>query len=146
MARITHIHVDHEPALGFVLTPMWPETAQDLMTPHPRSVKATATVAEVARVLTEAHFSGIPVVGERNVLVGVVTHSDIVRHLSDGKDSNVPIGEVMTPDVWAVTLGVATATVIDQMVEHGIHRVFVVENDILVGVVSAFDIVRRMRM
>lgn len=145
MTRPTHVHVNDEPALGFVLTPMWPETAQDLMTPHPRSVHESATVAQVALILTEAHFSGMPVVGEGHVLVGVVTHTDIVRHLSEGHDPEVSVREIMTPDVWAVALSTATASVIDQMVEHGIHRVFVVENDILVGVVSAFDIVRRMR-
>ena len=48
-----------------------------IMTPHPVTVEADATIGEAARLMLENKVSGLPVVDEDNKLLGIITESDI---------------------------------------------------------------------
>jgi predicted transcriptional regulator len=51
----------------------------------------------------------------------------------------------MTPVVFSVGLHAALPKVVEQMVDLKVHRLFVVDgNGVLVGVISAVDILRRL--
>lgn len=49
---------------------------KDIMTKKVFSVKSSTSVAEVARLLVKGGFHGVPVVGDDNKLVGIITESD----------------------------------------------------------------------
>jgi acetoin utilization protein AcuB len=51
----------------------------EIMTRNPATIQQTASVGEVARIMLEKKFSGLPVVDEENHLVGIITESDIFR-------------------------------------------------------------------
>ena len=56
------------------------------------------------------------------------------------------VREIMTPVVFAVSLNDAARNVIAEMVEKKVHRLFVVDgSDVLVGVISALDVLRRIQ-
>ena len=56
------------------------------------------------------------------------------------------VADIMTPAVFSVAPDAAAAKVIQEMVSLKVHRLFVVSDDgILVGVISASDIVRHLR-
>lgn len=59
---------------------LWPETAADLMTPNPVSIRASLTVKEAATVLTDREIGALPVIDEAGRPIGVLSSSDIVRH------------------------------------------------------------------
>ena len=48
-----------------------------IMTPDPVTVEPDATIGEAARIMLENKVSGLPVVDEDNILVGIITESDI---------------------------------------------------------------------
>ena len=52
------------------------------------------------------------------------------------------VGEAMTPSVWSLGSGTPVQHAARLMLENQIHRVLVVDDSILVGIVSATDIVR----
>ena len=52
------------------------------------------------------------------------------------------VGEAMTPSVWSLRSGTPVQQAARLMLENQIHRVLVVDDSILVGIVSATDIVR----
>lgn len=56
------------------------ETAADLMTANPVSISADMTVREAAVVLTDKEISALPIIDEAGRPLGVLTHTDIVRH------------------------------------------------------------------
>src|SRR5438309_10641078 len=56
------------------------ETAAELMTANPLSIRDTATVAEAVALLTDKGFSGAPVIDEAGRPIGVLSRSDIVVH------------------------------------------------------------------
>jgi CBS domain-containing protein len=56
------------------------------------------------------------------------------------------VGELMTPAVFSVQENDPCSQVIEQMLALNVHRLFVVDaNQTLIGVISAFDILRRLR-
>jgi CBS domain-containing protein len=135
-------------------------TAADLMTTNPQSLRQDATVAEAAAFLSTRGFSAAPVIDEAGRPVGVVSRTDLLHHhgqkavrllaapLGRGEGGSEPGGEapvrnVMTPVVFCVHADTPAAKVVDKMLALNVRRLFVVDDEgVLVGVVSAFDVLR----
>jgi CBS-domain-containing membrane protein len=56
------------------------ETAADLMTPNPASLRDRATIGEAVRFLTDKGFSAAAVIDEAGRPIGVLSRSDILVH------------------------------------------------------------------
>jgi CBS domain-containing protein len=56
-------------------------TIEQLMQKDPISVRENAPIREAAAVLVKGDFHSLPVVGEGNKLVGLVTSTDLIRYL-----------------------------------------------------------------
>ena len=52
----------------------------DIMQENPVSIEKSDTIREAARILATGEFHSLPVV-DGNALVGIVTSSDLIRHL-----------------------------------------------------------------
>lgn len=141
------------------------ETAADLMTTNPVSVCDDAFVSEAVRLLTERGISAAPVIDEAGRPVGVVSHTDLLIHdrelggpaaipaLYEGESANgfpvtpldaTRVRDVMTPAVFFVAPDAPAEKVIEQLLALNVHRLFVVEDDVLVGVISAVDVLRHL--
>lgn len=135
-------------------------TAGELMTPGPQSLRRDATVAEAAAFLSARGFSAAPVIDEAGRPVGVVSRTDLlhrhgqraVRLLAAPLERGVggsepgdaaPVRDVMTPGVFCVHADTPAGKVVEKMLALNVRRLFVVDDeDVLVGVVSAFDVLR----
>jgi CBS domain-containing protein len=140
-------------------------TAADLMTDNPVSIRAEASVMEATALLTDRGFSAAPVIDEAGRPIGVVSRADILVHdrefhrapvLPEGRDmpegfgvedcDRAVVGDIMTPGIFAVGPDTPTAKVVEQMLALRVHRLFVVDEDgLLVGVVSALDVLRHLK-
>ncbi|WP_460945690.1 CBS domain-containing protein [Spirosoma daeguense] len=58
-------------------------TIEQVMTHKPRTIVATMTIRDVAKVFAEEEFHALPVVDEENVLIGIVTTTDVINYLLD---------------------------------------------------------------
>jgi len=54
-------------------------TVGELMTPDPIVIDESAMLDDAVRLLEENEISGLPVVDRDGVLVGVISHSDVIR-------------------------------------------------------------------
>ncbi len=52
-------------------------TIDKIMTHHPKTITAEATLAEAARMMLEHRVSGLPVVDDDHHVIGIITESDI---------------------------------------------------------------------
>jgi CBS domain-containing protein len=136
-------------------------TAADLMTPNPLSLRRDATVAEAVAFLSTRGFSAAPVIDEAGRPVGVVSRTDLLQQqgyravrlapLASEPDGTEPDGEVsvrgvMTPAVFCVRSDSPIAKVVAKMLALNVRRLFVVDDaGVLVGVISAFDVLRGLR-
>jgi CBS domain-containing protein len=156
---------------------LWAETAADMMTPNPVSIRDVATVKEAVALLTDKGISAAPVIDRAGRPIGVVSRADILIHdrekteylapvpefynqsdltLSSGervssgfqveKVDGTRVSEIMTPVVFAVAPHTPARQVVDEMVSLKVHRLFVVDSsEVLVGVISALDVLRHLR-
>jgi len=55
---------------------------KDIMSAQPITVVAKTPLFEVAKIITEHKFNGVPVVDDRNILIGIVTEHDLISGAS----------------------------------------------------------------
>ena len=137
------------------------ETAADLMTANPVSLREDASLHEALVLFTKKGISAAPVIDSAGRPVGVISRSDIIIHdrteiewgaeargRNEGKAAvmyTITVADVMTPAVFSVSPDACAARVIQQFSALNVHRLFVVdEAGVLVGVISASDVVRRL--
>lgn len=121
-----------------------PQTARDVMTRSPKSVRPGDPVTQIAQLMVDEDAGIIPVV-DGGRLVGVVTDRDIVcRMVVAGTDPRTAkASDVMTVDVECVTERESLDEVLHIMGEHQVRRVPVVASgDRLVGIISMADLAR----
>jgi CBS domain-containing protein len=157
------------PPVGAVV--LQARTAAELMTPNPQSLREDVTLKEAIAFLVDRNISGAPVIDEAGRPVGVLTQSDVLVHDREESEhvappeaefgtplprswweefqiervDTTPVRDLMTPAVFCVSLDTLAWTVIEQMRELNVHRLFVVDDDgVMVGVITAMDIVRQL--
>jgi CBS domain-containing protein len=121
------------------------KTADELMTPNPVSISEHAAIIDAASILSNREFSALAVINDAGRPVGVVSRTDIVRRESK-PSSTTNVREIMTATVVAVRPDDPAWEVVAKMAAMKIHRLFVVDRTgVLVGVISTFDIIRKLR-
>ena len=117
------------------------KSVRDAMTADPRSIGASASVVEAARLMREQHIGSLPVT-EDDRLVGMITDRDITTRLF--AESAVPettsVGDVYSRDLISVEPNSDLDEALRLMARHQVRRLPVVENDRLVGMVAQADI------
>ncbi len=141
------------------------------MTANPQSLREDASIREAIAFLVDRGISGAPVIDEAGRPVGVLSQTDVlihdreeVEHLAGTeleygtplprhwwnqfqieRVDTTPVRDLMTPAVFCVGVDTPAAGVVEQMRELNVHRLFVVDDaGVLVGVVTAMDIVRHL--
>ena len=118
------------------------KSVRDAMTADPRSIGASASVVEAARLMREQHIGSLPVT-EDDRLVGMITDRDITTRVV--AESAVPettsVGDVYSRDLISVEPNSDLDEALRLMARHQVRRLPVVENDRLVGMVAQADIV-----
>lgn len=104
------------------------------------TVEPTLPVTKVVELMFATKHLGFPVV-EHNVLVGMVTVADVQKGSPIDRDA-MQVRDVMSRDVIAVTPETPVTDVLRIMSAKDIGRVPVVENGMLVGIVTRTDILK----
>jgi CBS domain-containing protein len=117
------------------------KSVRDAMTEDPRSIVASASVVEAARLMREEHIGSLPVTDDEQ-LVGMVTDRDITtRVVADSADPKLTsVGEVYSRDLISVEPDNDLEEALRLMARHQVRRLPVVENGKLVGIVAQADI------
>jgi len=112
-------------------------------------------VDQIARTMHMRDVSGVPILDARGRLVGVVTRTDLIRlglvqagRHPTSSAMTLPhqrASEVMTHAPVEVSSSVSLRHAARLMVDHEIHRVFVIEGGQLAGLISAVDLAAAVR-
>lgn len=114
--------------------------AKDIMTKDVITVSPTATVKNLAKILTKNQISGAPVTDKKGKILGVVSEADIVA--KRGKQ----VKDIMSKNVLGVTDDTPVEKIANVMTTHRINRLPVMRGEKLVGIVSRADIVGAIAM
>ncbi len=103
-------------------------------------VKPDRTVAQVKEILRLKRISGVPVVDDNNVVVGIISIEDIIKCLENGT-LNEQVNEHMTRKVVCIDEGTTLQDVIKQFERYRYGRFPVIDkNGALIGIVTKNDI------
>jgi CBS domain-containing membrane protein len=102
--------------------------------------------------LADRHISGMPVVDKGGRIMGVVSATDVLTAEAEAEAESSTLGrdlmeetlvrEIMTPRPYTIAPDEDVREAARQMLYADVHRLFVADGDLLVGVISTTDIVR----
>lgn len=120
-------------------------TLKDIMTKDLTTVPASATLKEVAQKM-KADDIGNVLIMDGDKLVGIVTDRDIVvRAVADGKDTNSPVGDFASKDVFTMPCSTDVSAAAKAMADHQLRRLPVTDSQTgkVGGIVSLADLANR---
>lgn len=115
---------------------------KDVMNPQVVVAKPEATVKEAAKIMSELKI-GCLIVIDNAKIAGIVTEGDIIsKVIAKGMDSEkTTLKEIMTKNVISVELDKNLSEAADIMVENKIKRLPVLDDEKLVGIITATDLI-----
>lgn len=141
--------------------------AKDIMRKKVITIERYQTVQELAQLLQERSITGVPVVDEEGLVLGVVSQTDLVRarreasgavpayHLEPDMPTssvgmhiedmdNTRVESIMTPGAIAFDENTPIEKLAKAMTELHIHRILVTRADKLCGIVTSLDMVKAL--
>jgi len=117
------------------------KSVRDAMTENPRSIGASTSVVEAARLMREQDIGSLPITDDEK-LVGMITDRDITtRVVAEAADpTSTSVEDVYSRDLVSVEPNEDLDEALQLMARHQVRRLPVVENGRLVGIVAQADI------
>jgi CBS domain-containing protein len=140
---------------------------RDVMTRNVITVKPDQSIVVAARLMLQNRVSGLPVVDDKDAVVGVVTEGDFLRRGEIGttrrrpkwlefivgpgrladefvRSSGRKVGEIMTPDPYTIGEDASLKSVVEAMERRRVKRLPVVRNGRMVGIVSRANLMHAL--
>lgn len=141
--------------------------ARDIMVEPVLTIKGSTSVPALAKLLTERRISGLPVVDDKGAMIGLVSETDLMHRKETGterrrkwwmelfadsaalardfvKSHGTQVADIMSPFVITVSADADLSHVANVLDSNRIKRVPVMENDVLVGIITRGDLVRAL--
>lgn len=120
-------------------------TVRDLMTAEAAFVGVHDSIVEVARRMRDLDVGALPIRGDDDRLVGMVTDRDIaIRVVAEGVDVTSEVGALAQGAPVTVGADAPVEEALQSMAEHGVRRLPVLDGDRLVGMLSQADVARSL--
>lgn len=125
-------------------------TARDMMKTGVISVHKYTTIYDAVRLLVDNKITGLPVVDDDDVVVGIITEKDVLRLVSDLhlldllhdlKESDAKVEDFMTKKIVSFGPDTDMIEVCDCLRSNSFRRVPIVEDGKCIGIVSRKDII-----
>jgi CBS domain-containing protein len=117
--------------------------ASDLMTTAVITIKAGEAISHADSEMRLASIRHLPVVDDRNHLVGILSHRDLLRAFARAKKETVHVADCMSRDVKTIRAAAPARKAAAIMLEHKIGSLPVIGDDgQLVGLITETDFLR----
>ena len=113
----------------------------DYMTRKVVTADEKTTVSDVARTMGKKRIGSV-VVTRSEEPIGIFTERDLLTtFLTEGRSLSVMVGEACSSPLWAIPVGTPINVAAYVMASKHVRRLPVVENDEMVGIITARDLV-----
>ncbi len=117
---------------------------KDVMTKSVISVDASSTVNEAAKMMEDTKVGAI-IVMENNTPIGIVTDRDFaVKVAAHAYQISEPIKKIMSSPLIAIGSEETVLMAADLMYTRGVRKLPVIDNDQVVGMITATDLVNQL--
>jgi len=122
----------------------------ELMQTEVQSTPPDAVVGDVVVTLAECRISALPVVDGAGRLLGVISTTDILASEEEAENQEAreavlektTVRDLMTPRPLTISPEADVSEAARQMLDADVHRLFVIADSRMVGVISTTDIIR----
>ncbi|MDH3204135.1 MAG: CBS domain-containing protein [Nitrosopumilus sp.] len=116
-------------------------TIADVMSKSVISVDASITVNETAKMMEDAKVGAV-IVMENNTPVGIVTDKDFaIKIVAHAYPITTPVKQIMSSPLFSINSDESIRTAADLMHDRGIRKLPVIDDEKVVGIITATDIV-----
>ncbi|MEV0777965.1 CBS domain-containing protein [Streptomyces sp. NPDC050433] len=121
-------------------------TAKDIMNPGADWIPSHETLDRAAQIMRDLGVGALPIADDDERLTGILTDRDIVIGcVAMGHDpAQVTAGEMAHGTPRWIDSGAGVDDVLQEMQEHQIRRLPVIENKRMVGMISESDLARQL--
>lgn len=118
----------------------------NFMTPNTKAVQPDTNIKDAAKIMYEYHLPSL-LVEEKGQIIGIVTYADIALALTifENRPSS-QIREVMSSPIISVTSDTSILKAVELMLEKRIHKIPIIDNEKIQGIVSATDVMALFSM
>jgi CBS domain-containing protein len=122
------------------------QRARDIMHPGAECIGENESVAAAAQKMRDLGVGSLPICGADDRLHGIVTDRDItVKCIAEGRDpTGVRVGDLAQDTVFWVDADADLGEVLNQMEDHRVKRLPVIDNHRLIGMISEADLARHL--
>lgn len=117
------------------------EDVREIMKKDVVSLRVNDNISNAIKTMIERNIGGIPIVDDDNVVVGIVSERDFVKMVADIITSK-SIKEYMSNKVVTASPDISVGEATRTMIEKGFRRIPIVKEDVLLGIVTASDVMR----
>tara|TARA_R110002072_G_scaffold254433_4_gene413317 strand:+ start:1342 stop:1809 length:468 start_codon:yes stop_codon:yes gene_type:complete len=120
----------------------------DYMTTKLITFQPAQTIHDVIATLIKYKISGGPVVNDKNELIGIISETDCIKHISDSKYYNMPMDNShsvennMVSEVETIDKNMNVFDAATKFISSGRRRFPIIENGKLIGQISQKDILK----
>ena len=118
---------------------------KDVMDEKVVTIRPEATVNEAISLLIDHRVSGLPVIDDEGILLGVISEIDIIDLVYQADIEASVVGDYMTRNVSALGVDASLDEAADIFCEKAIRRIPVVADGRLVGILSRHDLIAFVR-
>ena len=111
---------------------------KDLMREQVVTAQPHHTAEHIRALIERNHISAVPIVDPEGHPVGIVSATDLVGEVKAG----TPASSIMTEKVYTIPAYEDVHVAARMMRNHEIHRVVVTHEQSIVGILSAFDLLK----
>ena len=113
---------------------------EEVMNKNVVVAKPTVTLKEAAKVMGEMNMGSL-VITEGDKILGIVTSTDILKAVGEGKDvDNTTVQDIMSTNVITIQADEDLEKAVEIMINNKIKRLPVMKNEKLVGIITVSDI------
>ena len=114
---------------------------KDVMNRNVMATKPDTSVREAAEIMTK-HKIGSLIILEGEKIAGIITETNVLHAVAEKKDPDATaVSDVMAKDVVTIDPGKKIEDAVELMLKYQIKRLPVIDNEKLVGVVTASDVI-----
>ena len=118
-----------------------------LLTRNLISINENKTTYNAIKLLAKNSIGALPVLNDNMELSGIISERDIIREISNNLSVDFKkyhIKSIMTSKVITINKNTKSETIMDIMSKNKIRHIPIVENKLLIGIVSIGDVVKRL--
>ena len=119
---------------------------KDIMTKAVVSVDAATTISDAAKMMEDTKIGSV-VVTENNTPVGIVTDRDYaIKVVAHAHNPTTPVRMIMSSPLYSIGPDESIRMIADFMFTRGIRKLPVIDNDVVIGIVTATDLIKQFAL